>query len=58
MPRIKKREYIVKITDEIAVSMKDFADDKTGNYNPQEDFKVIAKQIKTQFRTPIFSRLK
>ena len=44
----KKREYIVELTDAEAVSLKDFAEDKTGNYNPHEDFKIIAKQVKAQ----------
>ena len=42
----KKREYTVVLTDEEAISMKDFAEDITGNYNPYEDFKIIAKQVK------------
>ena len=42
MARIKKREYVVQLTDTEAASFKDFAEDKTGNYNPHEDFKVVA----------------
>jgi hypothetical protein len=48
MARIKKREYVVQLTDTEAASFKDFAEDETGNYNPHEDFKVVAKQIKSQ----------
>ena len=44
----KKREYIVELTDKEAVSLKDFAEDKTGNYNPHEDFKIVARQVKAQ----------
>ena len=46
MPRTKKREYVVQLTDAEAVSLKDFAEDRTGNYNPYEDFKIVAKQVK------------
>ncbi len=48
MPRVKKREYVVELTDEEAVSLKDFAEDNTGNYNPYEDFKIVADQVKAQ----------
>ena len=48
MPANKKREYIVELTDTEAVSLKDFAEDITGNYNPYEDFKIVAKQVKAQ----------
>ena len=44
----KKREYTVVLTDTEAISMKDFAEDITGNYNPHEDFKIVAKQVKAQ----------
>ncbi|MBC8306603.1 MAG: hypothetical protein H8E55_63960 [Pelagibacterales bacterium] len=44
----KKREYTVVLTDVEAISMKDFAEDVTGNYNPYEDFKIVAKQVKAQ----------
>ena len=44
----KKREYTVVLTDSEAISMKDFAEDVTGNYNPYEDFKIVAKQVKAQ----------
>lgn len=44
----KKREYIIELTDTEAISMKDLAEDITGNYNPHEDFKIIAKQVKAQ----------
>ena len=43
-----KREYTVILTDTEAISIKDFAEDITGNYNPHEDFKIIAKQVKAQ----------
>ena len=46
MQRNKKREYIVQLSDSEAISLKDFAEDRTGNYNPYEDFKVVAKQVK------------
>ena len=48
MPITKKREYVVQLTDEEAVSLKDFAEDNTGNYNPFEDFKIVADQVKAQ----------
>ena len=48
MAKIKQREYIVVLTDTEAISMKDFAEDATGNYNPYEDFKIVAKQVKAQ----------
>ena len=48
MAKTKKREYTVVLTDTEAISMKDFAEDITGNYNPHEDFKIIAKQVKAQ----------
>ena len=48
MPRTKKREYVVQLTDTEAVSLKDFAEDNTGNYNPYEDFKIVDKQVKSQ----------
>ena len=48
MARVKKREYTVHLTGTEAISMKDFAEDITGNYNPHEDFKIIAKQVKAQ----------
>tara|TARA_Y100000310_G_scaffold135042_1_gene133928 strand:- start:668 stop:871 length:204 start_codon:yes stop_codon:yes gene_type:complete len=48
MAKIKKREYVVILTDTEAISMKDFAEDRTGNYNPYDDFKIIAKQVKAQ----------
>ena len=44
----KKREYTVILTDSEAISMKDFAEDRTGNYNPYDDFKIMAKQVKAQ----------
>ena len=46
MAETKKREYTVLLTDAEAISMKDFAEDVTGNYNPYEDFKIVAKQVK------------
>ena len=46
MQRNKKREYIVQLSDSEEISLKDFAEDRTGNYNPYEDFKVVAKQVK------------
>ena len=46
MAKTKKREYTVVLTDAEAISMKDFAEDVTGNYNPYEDFKIVAKQVK------------
>jgi len=46
MAKIKQREYIVVLTDTEAISLKDFAEDRTGNYNPYDDFKIVAKQIK------------
>ena len=48
MAKIKQREYIVVLTDTEAISMKDFAEDRTGNYNPYDDFKIVAKQVKAQ----------
>ena len=42
MARVKKREYTVHLTGTEAISMKDFAEDITGNY------KIIAKQVKAQ----------
>ena len=48
MARTKKREYTVVLTDTVAISMKDFAEDRTGNYNPYDDFKIVAKQVKAQ----------
>jgi len=48
MPRVKKRQYVVKLTDHEAASLKDFAEDNTGNYNPYEDFKIVADQVKEQ----------
>ena len=46
MAETKKREYTVLLTDAEAISMKDFAEDVTGNYNPYEDFKIVANQVK------------
>ena len=46
MAKIKQREYIVVLTDTEAISLKDFAEDRTGNYNPYDDFKIVAKDIK------------
>ena len=46
MQRNKKREYIVQLSDSEEISLKDFAEDRTGNYNPYEDFKIVAKQVK------------
>lgn len=43
-----KKEYTVVLTDTEAISIKDFAEDVTGNYNPHEDFKIVAKQVKAQ----------
>ena len=48
MAKIKQREYVVVLTDTEAISMKDFAEDRTGNYNPYDDFKIVAKQVKAQ----------
>ena len=48
MAKTKKREYTVVLTDAEAISMKDFAEDVTGNYNPYEDFKIVANQVKAQ----------
>jgi|TARA_R110001583_G_scaffold51084_1_gene159301 hypothetical protein len=48
MEKTKKREYTVVLTDTEAISIKDFAEDITGNYNPHEDFRIIAKQVKAQ----------
>ena len=48
MEKSKQREYTVILTDSEAISMKDFAEDVTGNYNPYEDFKIVAKQVKAQ----------
>ena len=48
MPTNKKREYVVELTDMDAVALKDFAEDNTGNYNPHEDFKIVARQVKAQ----------
>ena len=42
MPRQRTRQA----RDTEAVSLKDFAEDRTGNYNPYEDFKIVAKQVK------------
>ena len=49
MAKIKKREYVVILTDTEAISMKDFAEDRTGNYNPYDDFKIIAKMRESIF---------
>ena len=48
MEKTKKREYTVVLTDTEAISIKDFAEDITGNYNPHEDFRIIAQQVKAQ----------
>ena len=48
MAKTKKREYTVVLTDTEAISIKDFAEDATGNYNPHEDFKIVANQVKAQ----------
>jgi len=40
------RKYTVTLTGSEVDSLIEFSNDTTENYNPREDFKVIASQIK------------